>query len=245
MKQPTKSTNRTINCIAFMAALFLLGGCASTKVSDQHSNMGAYEKLPRPNRILVYDFAATPADVPADSTLARHFTFDSTPQTTEQIAGGRELGAQIATQLVGQIRDMGMPAMRATKGTVLQMNDILIRGYLVSVTEGSAAKRVTIGFSSGASEMTTAVEGLQMTAQGVRKLGSSTVQSGGSKSPGAAVGTAAFIATANPAGLIVSSGMKLYGEASGNSKVEGRAKATAKEIADVLEKRFREQGWIH
>ena len=45
-------------------------------------------------------------------------------------------------------------------------------------------------------------------------------------------------------GLIVSGGMKIYGEASGSSRIEGRAKATAKEIADVLEKRFEQEGWI-
>ena len=39
--------------------------------------------------------------------------------------------------------------------------------------------------------------------------------------------------------------MKIYGEASGNATVEGRAKATAKEIADVLKKRFQEEGWIN
>jgi hypothetical protein len=38
--------------------------------------------------------------------------------------------------------------------------------------------------------------------------------------------------------------MKVYGEESGSSKVEGRAKATAKEIADVLKQRFQQQGWI-
>jgi hypothetical protein len=53
-----------------------------------------------------------------------------------------------------------------------------------------------------------------------------------------------LLATGNPAGLIVSTGMKVYGEASGSSKVEGRAKATAKEVADVLKQRFQEQGWI-
>jgi hypothetical protein len=58
------------------------------------------------------------------------------------------------------------------------------------------------------------------------------------------VGAATFIATANPAGLIISTGMKAYGEISGKSKVERRADQTAKEIADVLKERFREQGWI-
>jgi hypothetical protein len=53
-----------------------------------------------------------------------------------------------------------------------------------------------------------------------------------------------MLATANPAGLIISSGVKAYGEASGSSTVEGRAKATAKEIAAVLKQRFQAQGWI-
>ena len=137
-----------------------------------------------------------------------------------------------------------MPAERAPIGMRPQINDLVIRGYLLSVDEGSAAKRVAIGFGSGGSELKTAVEGYQMTAQGLRKLGSGTLDSGGSKTPGAALGAATFIATANPAGLIVSSGMKVYGEVSGSSKVEGRAKDTAKEIAEVLKQRFQEQGWI-
>jgi hypothetical protein len=55
---------------------------------------------------------------------------------------------------------------------------------------------------------------------------------------------AVAIASGNPVGLIVSSGMKIYGEESGRSKIEGRAKQTAQEIADQLKIRFRQQGWI-
>ena len=51
-------------------------------------------------------------------------------------------------------------------------------------------------------------------------------------------------ATANPIGLIVVSGTKIYGEVSGSSKVQGRAKKTADEIAEQLRIRFQEQGWI-
>ena len=193
----------------------------------------------------MYDFAATAADVPAYSTLAGQASEGATPQTAEQIATGRQLGAQIASQLVEQIRSMGLPAAQAVAGTTPQINDIVIRGYLISVNEGSATERLAIGFGSGASELRTAVEGYQMTAQGLRKLGSGTVDSGGSKGPGAAVGVAGLIATGNPAGLIISTGMKVYGEESGSSKVEGRAKATAKEIADVLKQRFQQQGWIN
>jgi hypothetical protein len=52
------------------------------------------------------------------------------------------------------------------------------------------------------------------------------------------------IATANPVGLIVGTGAKAYGEYSGSSKIEGRAKDAAKEIAAALKPKFQEQGWI-
>jgi len=223
-------------------ALVVAVGCASTQVSNRQQLVSG--PLPRPNQIWVYDFAATAADVPADSALAGQYSQDASSQSAEDIATGRQLGAQIASELIEQIRSMGLPATSAMRGTPPQVNDIVIRGYLLSVNEGSAAARVAIGFGSGASELRTAVEGYQMTAQGLRKLGSGTVDSGGGKSPGAALGVVGLLATANPAGLIVSTGVKAYGEASGSSTIEGRAKATAKEIADVLRERFQQQGWI-
>ena len=234
---------RTIATIVpCLFAMVVAAGCASTKVTDRQQLVTG--QLPQPDHIWVYDFAATAADVPADSTLAGQYSAGATPQTAEQIAAGRQLGAQIAAQLVEQIRGMGLPAAQAVAGTTPRINDIVIRGYLLSVKEGSAADRVAIGFGSGASELRTAVEGYQMTAQGLRKLGSGTVDSGGSKAPGADLGVVGLIATGKPAGLIISTGMKVYGEESGSSKVEGRAKQTAKEIADVLKKRFEQQGWI-
>jgi hypothetical protein len=192
----------------------------------------------------VYDFAATPAEVPADSALAGKHAEHPTPQTAEQIETGRKVGETIATELVAQIIDMGMLAERASSGTTPSINDLVIRGYLLSVDEGDATKRVAIGFGSGASQLTAAVEGFQMTAQGLRKLGSGTLDSGGGKTPGGAVGVAALIVTGNPVGLIVGGGAKAYGEYSGSSKIEGRAEAIAKEIAEKIKPKFQQQGWI-
>ena len=110
----------------------------------------------------------------------------------------------------------------------------MIQGYLISIHKGNANKRVGIGFGEGVSELKTAVEGFQMTTNGLRKIGSGDLNADGSKIPGAAAGLAGFLATKNPAGLIISGGMHVYGEESGSSKVEGRAKQTAKEIADAL-----------
>lgn len=232
--------SRLATIVPCLFAILVAAGCASTKVSNRQELVTG--QLPRPNMIWVYDFAATAADVPANSAFAGQVTDAS--ETPEQLATGRELGAEIASQLVQQIQAMGMAAARGGVGTMPQINDIVIRGYLVSVHEGSEAERVAIGFGAGASSLKTAVEGFQVTPQGLRKLGSGSVDAGGGKSPGAALGVVGLIATANPAGLIISSGMKVYGEASGSSKVEGRAKATAKEISDVLKQRFQQQGWI-
>ncbi len=228
--------------VASLLAMIVAAGCASTQISNRQRLV--HEKLPRPAHIWVYDFAATPGDVPANSALAGQYVDHTAPQTAEDVAAGRELGRQIAAELVAQINGMGLAAVQAEPGSQPQINDLVIRGHLLSVQEGSAAKRFAIGFGAGGSELRTAVEGYQMTAGGLRRLGSGTLDSSGSKGPGAALGAATFIATSSPIGLIVGGGMKAYGELSGRSKLEGRAKDTAKEIADVLKERFEEEGWI-
>jgi Domain of unknown function (DUF4410) len=223
-------------------AICLLAGCASTKVTNHESNVTG--PLPRPNQIWVYDFTANPADIPAGSELT-NAEAPPTPPTEEEEALGRQLGTAIATDLVKEIQETGMPAAPANAATQPQVNDIVIRGYLVSIEQGSTLKRMTIGFGSGNSELTTMVEGYQMTATGLRKLGSGTLGSNGSKGPGMGVGAATWLVTGSPIGLIVGGGLKVYGEASGRSSIEGRAEATAKEIGDFLKTRFQLQGWIN
>lgn len=233
------AVNKLVTCLIAMG---LAAGCASTKISNQQQMVSG--ALPRPAQIWVYEFAATPADIPPESSLAGEASPSAAPQSAEQIAEGRKLAAQIASQLAQLIRAMGMPAATGSAATRPQLNDLVIEGSILSIEQGSAAKRIAIGFSAGGSEMKVAVEGFQMTANGLRKLGSGEVGSTGNKTPGSAVGLAVLIATHNPAGLIVSTGMKVYGEESGSNTIEGRAKKIAEEISEALKKRFQEQGWI-
>lgn len=225
-----------------LAALLAAAGCGKTAVVD--GTRIAPGSLPRPGTIWVQPFAATPADLPHDSALATQYSQDHMNQTPEHVALGRKLGQQVATVLVKELNEMGMTARLGGAGTAPRINDIVIRGYLLSFDEGSTAKRFGIGLGAGASELRVAAEGLQVTDQGLRKLAYGSTKSASGKTPGAAVGAATFLATANPAGLILSTGMKVYGEASGKSTVEGRAEKTAKEIADVLKERFKHQGWL-
>jgi hypothetical protein len=202
------------------------------------------EAIARPNRIWVYDFVATLGDVPADASIGTAVGTPSKPPTAEEIKTGRQLGALIAKELAADIQAMGLSAMQAGPGSSLQVGDGVIRGYLVSVEGGSAARRFVIGFGSGTSEMDTVVEGYQMTSQGLRKLGSGTLSSSGGKTPGIVMPAAVAIASGSPVGLIVVGGAKIYGEMSGRNALEGRAKATADQIAEQLKIRFQDRGWV-
>ena len=234
---------RSFNHIALLLlALVVVAGCASTNVTQQTpmSSPG----LARPNQIWVYNFVANPAEMPADSSIRGEVSAPSTPPTAAQIEEGRQLGALIAADLVADIQGMGLSAVQAGPGSSPQVGDGVIRGYLVSVQGGGAVKRFVIGFGYGTSEMDTVVEGYAVTPEGWHKLGSGTLSSSGSKTPGMVVPAAVVIATGNPIGLIVVGGMKIYGEASGRNKLEGRAKATADAIAEQLRIRFQDRGWI-
>jgi hypothetical protein len=228
--------------LLYLLTLLPLGVYAGTKITD--SDQIVVQEIPKPAHIWVYDFAATGADVPADSALAGQYSDHDTPQSPEQIEAGRKLGAEIAANLVKQISAMGMPTARPVTGNKPQTNDLVIRGILVSVTGGSKKKRIAIGFGSGDTELKATAEEFQVTDKGLRKLGGGSTDSTGPKTPGEAVGAAGLIATHNPLGLIVSTGVKVHEHKTGSDTLDGRARDTAKKIADVLQKRFQEQGWI-
>jgi hypothetical protein len=234
-----KFRNHMVLCLVGLVAV---AGCASTKVT-QETPMNS-PGLARPNRIWVYNFVGNSADMPTNSSIGGQVGAPSTPPTPEQIEEGRQLGALIAADLVTDINAMGLTAVQAGPGSLPQVGDGVIRGYLVSTQSGSAVQRFVIGFGAGTSEMDTVVEGYAVTPQGWRKLGSGTLSSSGSKTPGMVVPAAVAIATANPIGLIVVGGAKIYSEASGRSGLEGRAKATAGAISDQLKLRFQDRGWI-
>jgi len=239
----TRRLVRRLAIFFFPACLiFVIAGCASTTVTNNGQFLTG-PRLPRPSRIWVYDFVASPADLPPGSFITEK-ELDPAPQTLEQIQAGRDLGSTMAGQLVGQIQRTGLVAFHAQRDSKPEVNDVVFRGYLIAITEGSATKRVVLGFGAGRSELRTVVEGLQMTSQGLRPLGNATLESGGTKTPGASLGAATFLVTANPVGLIVGGSIKAYNEASGRSTVTGRAEKTVEEIAKLLKQQFQEQGWI-
>src|SRR5262245_8979699 len=223
--------------ILTLLTLALLTGCTSTKVSNREKYEGG--PLPRSERILVYDFGFTPADVPAESGLTGKVEAPPEPPSEDELKVAQELGVEVAKKLVEEIQDMGLPAVRATDEPPPIPTDIMIRGYFLTIDQGSALKRIIIGFGSGSAELTTFVEGYQMTPDGPRLLGSGDITSGSrGGSPGVVIPIAVTIATANPIGLAVGAVVKGGSELAGVGKISATAEHTAEKIAEEIKPQF-------
>src|SRR3954471_18715198 len=105
-----------------LVVLSAVGGCASTEVTSRQAYDGA--PLPRPGRIIVEDFGATPSDVPPSSDLGAQAS-GAEPQTPKDVELGRKLGAEVAKQLVLTLQGGGLPAVRAAAQPPPQPNDIV------------------------------------------------------------------------------------------------------------------------
>ncbi len=233
--------------------------CAKTTVTAQQDYMEG-EQLPKPDRIVVYDFAATLEDVPADDPMIGFYAKPAKSLKADEVSIGRRLGAEIAGELVKEIRNLGMPAERSSGGSSPGTGDLIIRGVFVTIDPGDRLKRMLIGFGAGAGELKTFVEIYRLTAEGPRPLVTEEIKATGGRMPGMLVSIAAAIA-AGPAGLsvgaaaaagpagaagqaaAVSGGVNVVKEV-GPESLGAAAKGTAKEIAKALSQIFARHGWI-
>lgn len=234
-------TDRRIATSLVLAAMLAVAGCSTTNVVAEPTRLGQ-SRIAKPDRILVQDFAASAADM--DPNLQPAAAAAQNAASGKALEEGRQLGRLVADRLVDEINAMGMTAVLARNAAPARVGDIVIVGHFESVDEGSAGKRVLIGFGSGKAEVKTVVQGYLMTESGLQKLGGGSVDAGGGKGPGLVVPILVTAATANPIGLVVAGAAKAEGEISGRTTAEGAAKRTADTIAERLEERFKEQGWI-
>ena len=227
----------------WLISLLLLAGCASADVTSRRET-SSEQMIDRPARIIVHDFAASPSDLPPNSAVAQLYSGRSTPQSADEIRLGRELGHQVASELVKEILNMGLPAERAGAGPPASVGNLLIGGEFISIDEGSRVKRMLIGFGAGASELKTLVEGYLVTKDGLEPLGSAEIKAAGGKMPGMLVPVVGG-AIAGEAGrsAVISGSMNVVQEL-GPESMNAAAKRTAREIAKGLQNAFRRRGWI-
>lgn len=227
---------------AAMATLALCVGlaCASTKVENVE-RYAEDEQLPRPPVLLVYDFAVSPGEAVED-TFGSEFAGSTSPSSKEA-QEARQVAASLSTQLVSKLRERGINAARATRGSVPPENAMVIKGQFVSIDEGSRVKRMVIGFGAGSSELRARVQAYQATAYGLRRIAQAEAGATGSKMPGMAVpvGGGAAVGRA-AASAVISGGMNITKEVRGG--MDADAGHLADEIAKRAEAFYKRQGWL-
>ena len=221
--------------VGILTATLLLG-CAGSDVVEQESNPESLTSS-EPEQVIVYDFAGTAADVPQGSAISQAISERTIPQTPEEIALGKQLGKLVAAELVGELWGRGIPAIRAAVVPIPSNGDVIVLGEFVSVEQGSQMQRVVIGFGAGASEVTTLAEAYVVTPDGWEPLGSATVNAAGGALPGLLVP----LGIGSAAGLAISGVSKI--STRGAESLEGAAKRTAKELADLIVAGYERRGW--
>lgn len=222
----------------------ILAGCASTDAEVTKSN-AANARLPYPSNILVYDLAISPSEVSPDSVAAGRLdeAADDPYENAEREYMERQVAAIVADGVVAELRDLGLPATRWRGAPPAGTNLYAIEGQFITIDEGSALKRMIIGFGSGGTEVRTLVQAYYISDGRKSLLGEAEVSAESSRKPGLAatipVGAAmSGIGTA----AAVQSGIGLISEM--NTDVQEGAMDTAAAIVELLEPRMEAQGWI-
>ena len=214
---------RTMLAIALQT---LALGCASSTVQGKRSFVSG-TPMPRPQRILVYDFRADLPKVKND-------------QRREQQETYHEAREALAEQLVLRLRKMGMMARRIARDLKPNPDEVIVDGRFVNIDKGNRFTRNVIGFGVGSTEMVAQVQILRSRVKDREKqlLFDFRAVSKGSKKPGVALP----IGMGAKAVAVVSGTVGIVGEVKG--PVAQDAIRMADVIADDLGAFFFEQGWV-
>ena len=224
----------------------LAAGCAPTNVQQQQMTVS---QLPRPDLILVYDFAVSPEEVQLDTGLSadlmqKYQEYKGTSRTAEEIKVGHKVADALAQELVDKIRSYGLWAERAFgyprgKGKVL-----MVKGQLLSIDEGNRTERVAIGLGAGRTSVQANVQVYELTPQGMQQVDTlrGTAKSGGKPGMAEMMGVGAIAGHLLASTLV--SGVVAGASEMTSATVESDGKRLADKIAADLGNFFIDQGWI-
>ena len=238
---------RLLNLLKLSATglfFLLMAGCAKDNVQETYAvaNTG----MPKPNSVLIYNFAVNPDDVKTTSGLLGKIqsSMKKTTQSAEKIQLAREVSDALAAELTQKIAAMGLNSIRADQSLRATPGSIIIKGTFVDIDEGNQAQRSVIGLGMGKSSLDSKVVVIAPSPSGDQELLAFDAHADSGDMPGAVVmgpagaavgaGTAAVVATNAATGVV-----KGYKSASAH-----QAKAMAEKIAAQLATYFAQQGWI-
>ena len=236
--------------VGFLPRAVVLAGLASVPActSAQSTMETSGEMLPRPQVVIVDQFAASPDEVQLDEGLSTEIeqavrARAGTSRSEQELQAGRKVADAITDKLVAEIRDMGLSAERGSTVPAGAQSALLIKGQLVAIDEGNRTERMIIGLGAGRSDVRAHVQVYEVTPAGRRLIDTIEVDGKSGLTPGMAetMGVGGLtghlvVATA------VSGGVHVADEAVG-ANVVADADRAAKGIAKPLSALFAQQGW--
>jgi len=129
---------------------------AHVQVTDIQGYSGG-KTLPKPSKILVYDFAISPVDVQVDKSqevrLRHLIEGDKNPEKV-----GENAVNELSKELVKALKKTGIPVEHATASSATPADALVVKGAFLEVKEGDKAERVVMGLGEGSAEVKTKVE---------------------------------------------------------------------------------------
>ena len=224
-------------------ALALLAGCTQGSSQIETAAM-----LPRPQVVVVQDFAVAPGEVQLDPGLSA--TIDETlgakqlpPQTAKEQQVGRQVADALAEKLVIEIRDLGLRAERGMGLPPGVATGLVISGQFVGIDQGNRTERVTLGLGAGRSDVRVRAQVFDVSPRGRTLADEIEVDAKSGLQPGMAetMGVGALAGHFVTATL-VSGTLQVADESLGTSVVADADRAS-KGITKQLASFFAQQGW--
>jgi hypothetical protein len=222
------------------AAAALAAGCARARVQNvQADRMAA---VPRPGRIVVFDFDTGAADVRVGTSPRRTARQAVGLYVSDSDTLAQAVANALAHQMVEDIRGLGFSAERAANALPPQPNDLVIQGQFLRVNEGSQVGRFVIGLGVGATQLRTQVEMFHVTPGGWRPIKQFDTVADGARFPGAAFFVAGGAAGGTLAtSAIITSGGGVIREVF--ASIDADARRTSGQIARSLSELGTAQRW--
>ncbi|MBX9698885.1 MAG: DUF4410 domain-containing protein, partial [Acetobacteraceae bacterium] len=181
-------SRRRLALLGALAPLPLLAGCNQPRVAATPAWQGG--PLPRPDRILVHDFAVNPSEVRLDSGVRGQLTqaLSGQTQSESQLQVARSAAAALAEALASGLGRYGIPVERTARTTTAAPGrELLVTGHLLAVDEGNRTRRRLIGFGRGMSSMEASAQLFLLERGPPRLIESFTADADSGYAPGAAM----------------------------------------------------------
>jgi Domain of unknown function (DUF4410) len=191
--------------------------------------------LPKPDKILVYDFVVNSSDVQVDKSQSirpRHLIRgDKKPDAIAAEAMGN-----FSEELVKKLEKTGLPVQHVDADTAPSNNALVVQGSFLALKEGDKAERVSVGMGAGAADVQSKVDVRLKTPTDAIIVSEFQTQTSPAGGMGAGVPVAAGL---DPAAAVAKSKVTDRKKTL-NAYASKTADATATEITKLMG----QQGWV-